>query len=245
MSKKIIVILISLIIAIVVFIKSLPYLGILAFMGTVSISGFQEEQETKSQVEDYLEEKYNREFNVVVNSNFELGTDISASTIGKPSYSFRVDKNKDYKSGAVSYADYLLENVVNHHIKEVQKKYPAIENRELIQIKARYSRVDARKATFDYESAFPTIENIPIKPMIDIKIIQLREGDINREEALATLQDILAFFQKEGIPIKELKTIVSVKGTGTYTAFQYDIPVSSISKLTTVEELKKYEKRVY
>ncbi|WP_010094737.1 hypothetical protein [Ornithinibacillus scapharcae] len=235
MNKKVIISVIGILLVIGVLYLARPYIGMLYFQIMVGTSDNKEEKQTKQEVEDYLKQKYQIEFDVEVEVNsLGLGTTITAYPKDKSSYSFTVDKDLDG-----TYVDHFLKTMYEKEIELALKDYSKLKNSPNIKVHLDEKALIEKK--FDFSQGLPKLSTIPATPTIVVTDAQVAE-DIDREEALQTLRQVIEFIQKEDISLKQLKATISVDAKDNYYYYDYQIPIEAFPNLTTVKELQTYEK---
>ncbi|WP_246942804.1 hypothetical protein [Bacillus pinisoli] len=236
MKKRVLLIFLVLFVGFLFFL-ALPYLSVILFSLFVGLGDNKDELQTKKEVEVYLEEKYQMEFNIDVKINsLGAGTEISAYPTIESSYIFDVEKIADK-----TFEDNFLGEIYKREIDLAVEAYPYLKEKEHLNIKLFFNKEKLKEKKFNFQESLPKLNNIPINPKLVVSDKQVSD-EIDRKEVIKTLQEIIEFIKQENILVDEITATVTVESTELYYYYHYLIPEKAFSSLTTTEDLRLFEK---
>ncbi|MCF6138846.1 hypothetical protein [Pseudalkalibacillus berkeleyi] len=221
---------------VLLYINALPIIDMTSNLFNIFSSAVNKETNIENEVEEYLENKYNLQFKVNADVDFEQGTSIAAYPVNESSYIFSVEETKNG-----TYMDNFIGSLYKHQIISALKRYPTLSNNDSIRIITQFDPKATMGKTYDFHIAYPSLSDRLAVPYL--KLSGNQEGDdINREEVFEWLKSMITFIQKENIPHNELNATITVKAPDVYYYYTYTIPKDAFPKFQSIEDIKAFEK---
>ncbi len=218
-------VIVSIVLIIVLIIMIKPIVGLFSFPLTDKL----QEIKTNAEVETYLEEKYQTEFDVTVKLRSMVGRDVTASPKGEPELAFHVQ--------GPPYRDDFLDVYYKEQIERAVNDDPTLKNDSSLKLKIYFNQ----NGQFNLENGLPGLSKIPGSPTLFVSSKQQYDEKKSREEALKTLQNVIHFVQSEKMDLKQIKATILLYTSEKEYQYKYVIPESAFESINSVEALRDYE----